>query len=73
LIFSTQSHPVLISLPLSLSQKELEANLSREQKNAAVFANRISWRNHDHFTHSSSAVSTTNVRHQRKKSLLLML
>jgi len=36
------------------SQKEFEANTSREQKNVAVFANRISWRNH--FTHRSSAV-----------------
>jgi len=47
---------VLISLPLLPSQNEFEANPSREQKNAAVFANTISWRNHNHFTHRSSAV-----------------
>jgi len=54
LIFSTQSHRVLISLRLFPSQKEFEANPSREQKNAAVFANRISWRNLNHFTQSSA-------------------
>jgi len=29
---------------LSPSEKECDTNLSREQKNAAVFANRNSWR-----------------------------
>jgi len=35
---------VLISSPLSPSQKECETNHNRVQKNAAVFANRNSWR-----------------------------
>jgi len=35
---------VLISSPLSHSQKECETNPSREEYNAAVFANRISWK-----------------------------
>jgi len=35
---------VLISSPLSPSQKQCENNPSREQKNAAMFAKRISWR-----------------------------
>jgi len=33
---------MLISSPLSPSQKECDTNPSREQKNAAVFTNRIS-------------------------------
>jgi len=45
LISSTQAMPwrgnFLIAIP---SHKECEINPSREQKNAAVFANRISWR-----------------------------
>jgi len=52
----TQSHHVLISLPLVPSQEEFEANPSREQKNTAVFANGLSWRNHSHFIHRRSAV-----------------
>jgi len=40
---SKQCHRVLIAPPLSPSQKECETNPSREQKNAAVFANRIIW------------------------------
>jgi len=52
-------------------QKECETNLSREQKNAAMFANRISWRN---ITITSltevTAVSATNTPHEWKKSLL---
>jgi len=62
----TQSHHVLISLPLVPSQEEFEANPSREQKNTAVFANGLSWRNHSHFIHRRSAVSTTNVSLERK-------
>jgi len=50
--------------------KECETNPSREQKNAAVFANRISWRK---ITITSltevTAVRTTNVPHERKKML----
>jgi len=41
LISLRQSHPVLISSPLSPSQK-CETNSSRDEMNAAVFANRIS-------------------------------
>jgi len=44
LIFSTQCHPVVISSGLSPSEEECDTNPSGEQKNAAVFANRISWR-----------------------------
>jgi len=38
-------------------QKTCETNLSREQKNAAVFANRISWRK----------ITTTSLRSYRGK------
>ena len=44
LISLRQSHCVLISSPLSPCQKECETNPTREKKNAAVFANRISWK-----------------------------
>ena len=44
LISLRQSHRVIISSPMSPSQKECETNPSREEKNAAVFANRISWK-----------------------------
>jgi len=44
LISLRQSHRVLISSPLSPSQKECETNPSREKKNAAVFASRMSWK-----------------------------
>jgi len=58
---------MLISLPLSPSQKKCESNPSTEQKHAAVFANRISRRK---ITITSltkiTAVSTTNVSHERK-------
>ena len=37
-----QSHHVLISSPLSPSQKECETNPSREEKKASMFLNRIS-------------------------------
>jgi len=71
LIFSTQRYRLLISSPLSPSQKECETNSGREQKHAAVFANIISWRK---ITITSvTAVSTTNLRYKRKKLLLLML
>jgi len=43
-IFLKQCHRILISSPLLLSEKEWDTNPSREEKNAAVFANRISWR-----------------------------
>jgi len=42
LISLRQSHRLLISSPLAPTQKECETNPSREEKNAAVFANRIS-------------------------------
>jgi len=74
LMFSTQRHGVLISSPLSPSQNECETNLSREWKNAAVLANKISWRK---ITITSltevTAVSTTNLPPEREKSLLSML
>jgi len=74
LISLRQSHRVLISSPLSPSQKECETNPSREKKNAAVFASRMSRKK---ITITSltevTAMSTTNLRHERKKSLLLML
>jgi len=38
------SHRVLISSPLSPSQKECEATPSKDEKNVTVFANRISWK-----------------------------
>jgi len=38
------SYRVLVSSPLSPSQKECETNPSRKEKNAAVFANRSSWK-----------------------------
>jgi len=44
LIASRHGYRVLISSPLSPSHKECETNPSREKKNAAVFANRISWK-----------------------------
>ena len=77
LIFSTQHHRVLISSPLSPSQKQYETHRSREWKNAAVFANRISWRKVTITALTEvTAVSTTNLRHERKKSnksLIIML
>jgi len=55
------------------SQKQCETNPSREQKNAAVVANRISRRK---VTITSltklTAVSTTNLHHERNEMLLLM-
>ena len=67
LIFSTQCYRVLISSPLSPSQKECETNPSREQKNAAVFANWIRWRKIAITSLTEvTAVSRTNVRHKRK-------
>jgi len=66
-----QSHRVLISSPLSPSQKECETNPSREEKNAAVFADRISWKNHNHFTHGSYRGEHNKSSHERKNSLLL--
>jgi len=39
-----QSHRVLISSPMSPSQKDCETNPSREEKKASVFSNRMSWR-----------------------------
>jgi len=44
LISLRQSHRVLISSPLSPSHKGWETDPSREEKNATVFANRISWK-----------------------------
>jgi len=55
------------------SQKQCETNPSREQKNAAVVANRISRRK---ITITSltklTVVSTTKLHHERKVVLLLM-
>jgi len=67
LIFSKQRHRVLISSPRSPSQKERETNPSREQKNAAMFANRISW---SKITITSTAVEHNNCTSQRKKTFL---
>ena len=70
LIFSKQRHYVLISSPLSHSRKECGTN-PREQNNADVFANRISWRNVKITSLTSvTSVSATNVCHERKKSLI---
>jgi len=44
LISLRQSHHVLLSSLLLPSRKECETNPSTERKNAAVFANRISWK-----------------------------
>jgi len=52
---------VLISSLPSHCQKECETNLSREQKNAAVFANRIIWRN-------ITITSLTEVTARKKKN-----
>jgi len=41
---SRQSNRVLISSPLSPSQKKCETNPNIEEKKAAVFTNRISWK-----------------------------
>jgi len=64
---------VQISVLLSPSQNECETNPSSDHKNAAVFANRISWRK---ITITSltevTVVNTTNVGHERKKSLFWM-
>jgi len=54
-----------ISSPLSPSQKECETNPSKEEKNAAVFANRIAEKKITSLT-EVTAVSTTNLRHERK-------
>jgi len=72
IIFPKQRHLVLISSPLSSSQKECETNPSREQKNAAVFARRIIRRKITSLT-EVTVVSTTNVSHERNPSLLWML
>jgi len=69
LISFKQRHRVLISSPLSPSQKECETNPSREEKNAAVFVNRISWKNHNHFIHKSYS-SEHNKSTSRKKKIL---
>jgi len=56
----------------SRATQECGTNRIREQKNAAVFANRISWRK---ITITSltevTTVSTTNVRHERNKIVTL--
>jgi len=62
---------VLISSPLSPSQKECETNPSREEKKASVFSNRIRWRKSQSF-HSQKLPRWTQQHHERKKSLLLM-
>jgi len=54
---------------LSPSQKKRETNLSRERKNAAVFANIIVEDKSQSLT-EVTAVSTTNVCHESKKSFL---
>jgi len=74
LIFSTQLHRVLISSPLSLSPKARETNPSTKQKNAAVFTILdLAEENHNHSFTEVTAVSTTNLRHERKKMLLWIL
>ena len=78
--FDSTSFPVIwicwknrISSLLAASQKDCETNPSREQKNAAVFAKRISWRKVT-ITSLTKAfmVSTTNTS-RKKKSLLWIL
>jgi len=52
---------VLISLP----QKECETNPSREEKNSAVFPNRVRWKKSQSLT-EVTVVRTTNLCHERK-------
>jgi len=70
LIFLKQGHLVLISPRWSPAQKECETNPSGEQKNAAMFATRISW---SKITITSIAVEHNDCTSQKKKTLLLML
>ena len=67
LISSTQCHRVLISSPLWPSKKECQTNMRREQKNAAVFANRISWKKITQSLHSKSHCNEQNKCTSRKK------
>jgi len=64
----SQCHRVLTSSLLSPSQKQCETYPSREQKNAVVFANRISWRK---ITITSlaevTAASITNVKKEKNR------
>ena len=70
LISSTQCHRVLISSPLWPSKKECQTNMRREQKNAAVFANRISWKKITQSLHSKSHCNEQNKCTSRKKKIL---
>jgi len=68
LVSLRQSHHVLISSPLSPSQKECETNPSREEMNAAVFPNRIiAERNHNNFTHRSYRCEHNKYTSRKKK------
>ena len=59
---------MLISSPLSPSQKECETNPCREQKNVAVFANRIGLKkSHNHFTHRSHRREHNKCTSRKKK------
>ena len=70
LISLKQSHRVVISSSLSHSQKECETKPSREENNAAVFANRMAEKKIRITSLTEvTAVSTTNLRHKRKMSL----
>ena len=52
----------------------MKSRLVYEQKNAAGFANKISWRKITITSLTEATVmSTANVRHERKQSLLWML
>jgi len=71
--FLKQCCRTIISSPLSLSQKKREVNPSREQKNAVMFANRISRRKITiRFTHRSHR-REHNKSTSRKKMLFRML
>jgi len=72
-IFSKLHHRVLISSPLSPSQKQHETKSSREQKNAAAFASVTSGRKITHFDHRGNRSEYNKWRQERKKSLLWML
>jgi len=72
LISSTQYHRVLISSPTQHSHMERETNPSREQKNAAVFANRISWRKITITSLTTVTVVERNNCTSRKKKIVTL-
>ena len=69
LISLRQSHRVLISSPLSPSQKECETNPSTEERTQLCLQTELAEKNHNHFTHRSYR-GEHNKSTTRKKEIL---